>query len=141
MGKEGTTIKQVGVLNRRGVPTRALVVALIVNVFALTALETPLAIIVTGNLGYILTHALALSGFAMLRRDRPDAVRPIRLPRFFVPVAWFLTAFLLVVLVVGATGFSVSGYGGYKELAIALVVLATSVVLWLYRVKVQDRRG
>ncbi|MEV5568880.1 APC family permease [Spirillospora sp. NPDC052269] len=140
MGAEGTTLKQVGKLNKRGVPARALVVALVINAFVLVVLKTPLAIIVTGNFGYILTHILAISGFALLRRDRPDAPRPIRLPGFFVPLAWLLAAFLLLVLVVGATGFSITGYGGYKELGIALGVLALSVVLWLYRTKVQDKR-
>ncbi|MFD5782465.1 APC family permease [Streptomyces sp. NPDC126933] len=141
MGKEGTTIRQVGVLNRRGVPARALSVALVINVLALVFLESPLAIIVTGNLGYILTHILAISGFAMLRRDRPDLARPIRVPGFFVPLAWVLTVLLVIVLVVGATGFSTTGYGGYKELGIALAVLACAVGLWLYRTRVQDRAG
>ncbi|WTW97587.1 APC family permease [Streptomycetaceae bacterium NBC_01309] len=140
MGKEGTTIKQVGVLNKRGVPARALTVALVINVLALVFLKTPLAIVVTGNLGYILTHILAISGFAMLRRDRPDLARPIRLPGFFVPFAWLLAALLTVILVVGATGFKITGYGGYKELGIALAVLASAVALWLFRTKVQDRR-
>ncbi|WP_330177497.1 APC family permease [Streptomyces sp. NBC_01498] len=140
MGRQGLTVRQVGVLNRRGVPARALVIALVINILVLTVLKTPLAIIVTGNLGYILTHILAISAFALLRHDRPDAVRPIRLPGFFVPLAWVLTALLVVILVVGATGFSITGYGGYKELGIALAVLAVSVLLWLYRVKVQDRR-
>lgn len=140
MGKEGTTIKQVGVLNRRGVPARALTVALVINVLALVFLKTPLAIVVTGNLGYILTHILAISGYAMLRKDRPDLARPIKLPGFFVPLAWLLAAFLTAVLIVGATGFKITGYGGYKELGIALGVLAASVGLWLYRTKVQDRR-
>ena len=59
-------------------------------------------------------------------------VRTRPAPGFFVPLA--------ALLVVGATGFSITGYGGYKELGIALSVLALSVVLWLYRTKVQDRR-
>ncbi|MET8968647.1 APC family permease [Streptomyces hydrogenans] len=139
MGVEGTTIRQFGVLNKRGVPVRALVVALVLNVLTLTLLKSPLAIIVAGNLGYILTHVLALSAFALLRRDRPDAIRPIRLPAVFVPVAWLLAAVLSVILVVGATGFSVSGYGGYTELAVAIGVLAVGVALWLYRTRVQDR--
>ncbi|MFB6989353.1 MULTISPECIES: 2Fe-2S iron-sulfur cluster-binding protein [unclassified Streptomyces] len=46
----------------------------------------------------------------------------------------------VLVLVVGATGFSVTGYGGYKELGIALAVLTTVVLLWVYRTRVQDRR-
>ncbi|MDR3082978.1 MAG: APC family permease [Streptomyces sp.] len=139
MGRQGVTIRQVGVLNRRGVPARALTVALVINVIVLTVLKTPLAIIVTGNLGYILTHILAISGFALLRRDRPDLARPIRLPGFFVPLAWALTVLLAVMLIVGATGFAITGYGGYRELAIALGILAASVVLWEYRRRVQDR--
>ncbi|MGW1006936.1 APC family permease [Streptomyces sp. NPDC002520] len=139
MGVEGTTIRQFGVLNKRGVPVRALVVALVLNILTLTVLKSPLAIIVAGNLGYILTHVLALSAFALLRRDRPDAARPIRLPPVFVPIAWVLAAMLSVILVVGATGFSVSGYGGLTELAVALGVLAVGVALWLYRTRVQDR--
>ncbi|MFJ3669517.1 APC family permease [Streptomyces sp. NPDC090106] len=139
MGVEGITIRQLGVLDRRGVPVRALLVALVLNVVTLTVLRTPLAIIVAGNLGYILTHILALSAFALLRRDRPDAARPIRLPSLMVPVAWTLAALLTVILVVGATGFSVSGYGGPAELAVAVGVLALGVVLWLYRTRVQDR--
>ncbi len=35
---------------------------------------------------------------------------------------------------------SVSGYGGFTELAVALGVLAVGVLLWLYRTRVQDRR-
>ncbi|MFE2636442.1 APC family permease [Streptomyces scopuliridis] len=139
MGQEGLTIRQVGVLNRRGVPARALMVALVINVLVLVFLKTPLAIIVTGNLGYILTHVLAISAFALLRRDRPDLPRPIRLPDFFVPLSWGVAAFIATVLVVGATGFSITGYGGYKELAIAAVVLLMAVLLWLYRHRVQDK--
>ncbi|MFF0435377.1 APC family permease [Streptomyces sp. NPDC004327] len=141
MGRQGLTVRQLGHLDRRGVPARALTVALVLNVFVLTVLKTPLAIIVTGNLGYILTHALAISGFLLLRRDRPDAPRPIRLPGVFVPLAWVLTAVLVVILVVGATGFSVTGYGGFKELGIAAALLALSVVLWFYRTRIQDRRA
>ncbi|MFE2035051.1 hypothetical protein ACFXBB_17725 [Streptomyces scopuliridis] len=114
-------------------------VALVINVLVLVFLKTPLAIIVTGNLGYILTHVLAISAFALLRRDRPDLPRPIRLPDFFVPLSWGVAAFIATVLVVGATGFSITGYGGYKELAIAAVVLLGAVLLWLYRHRVQDK--
>lgn len=138
MGKDGTTIRWVGVLNDRGIPARAFTVALVINVLAITILKTPLAIVVTGNLGYILTHILALSGFLLLRHDRPEAERPIRLPAFFVGVAWFMVVALVVILAVGATGFSITGYGGIKELLIALGVMATGVGLWAYRTYVQD---
>ena len=132
MGKSGITVRAVGKLNKRGVPVRALNVMVVLNIVVLVVLQSPLAIIVTGNLGYILTHIFAVSGFFMLRKDRPNATRPIKLAPWFVPLSLVLTAFMVVILVVGATGFSVTGYGGYKELAIALGVLAAGVVIWIF---------
>lgn len=132
MGKEGITVRAMGKLNKRGVPVRALNVMLVLNVVLLVVLQQPLAIIVTGNLGYILAHVLAVAGFAILRKDRPDALRPIRLPRAFVPLSIGLAVVLAVMLVVGATGFAVTGYGGVLELGIALSILAAGVVLWWF---------
>ncbi|MEV4127204.1 APC family permease [Nocardia sp. NPDC049707] len=139
MGKEGITVRAVGKLNSRGVPVRALNVMLVLNVVLLVVLQQPLAIIVTGNLGYLLTHVLAVAGFALLRKDRPEAPRPIRLPRVFVPLSLVLSALLAVILVVGATGFSVTGYGGTKELSIALAILAAGVALWFFVQRSDDR--
>lgn len=141
MGKTGITVRAVGKLNKRGVPVRALNVMLVLNIVVLVVLQSPLAIIVTGNLGYILTHIFAVSGFFILRKDRPDAKRPIRLPNFFVPLSIALTAFMVLILVVGATGFSITGYGGFKELAIALGVLATGIIIWVFVKKNDAKRG
>jgi len=139
MSREGLTVRQFGVMGRRGVPGRALTAALVINVVVLLLIDNTLAIIATGNLGYILAHAFALSAFVLLRRDRPDAARPIRLPGVFVPLAGALAVFVLVMLVVGSTSFSITGYGGTRELVIALVLLASSLVLYAYRRRVQDR--
>ncbi|MBB2958029.1 APC family permease [Pseudoclavibacter helvolus] len=141
MGKEGVTVRGLGVLNKRGVPLRSLNVMLVMNVVILVVLQNPLAIIVTGNLGYILTHLLAVSGFFLLRKDRPDAERPIKLPRFFVPLSIVLSVILAIILVVGATGFSVTGYGGFLELGIALGLLALGVVIWFFVQRGTDRRA
>lgn len=139
MSTEGMTLRQFGVLNRRGVPGRALTFALVLNLAVLFLIKDILAIIATGNLGYILAHVLALSAFVLLRRNQADRPRPIRLPRLFVPLAGALAVFMAVTLVVGATGFAITGYGGTKELVIALVVLTSSVAMWAYRRHVQDR--
>lgn len=138
MSTEGATIKQFGVLNRHGVPGRALLLALVVNIGVLLFVSNPLAIIATGNLGYLVAHVFALSAFVLLRRDRPGWERPILLPKVFVPLAAGLAAFMAVVVVVGATSFSITGYGGTKELLIALALLASSVALYAYRRHVQD---
>lgn len=60
------------------------------------------------------------------------------MPNVFIPIAAVFAAFLAVVIVVGATSFSITGYGGTKELLIALGLLASSVALYAYRRKVQD---
>jgi amino acid transporter len=138
MSREGLTVRQFGVMGGRGVPGRALTAALVINVAVLLLVDNTLAIIATGNLGYILAHAFALSAFVLLRRDRPQATRPIRLPGVFVPIAGALAAFVLVMLVVGATSFSITGYGGTRELLIALALLASSLLLYAYRRRVQD---
>jgi amino acid transporter len=95
-------------------------------------------IIAPGNIGYLLAHILALSGFVLLRRDRPAAERPIRLHRAFVPLAAGLVLVLAVVLVIGAASFDLTGYGDLRELVVALIVLSMSVVLFAVRRVLQD---
>lgn len=139
MSREGATIRQFGVLDRRGVPMRALTLGLVVNVAVILFVTNPLAIIATANLGYLAAHVFALVAFVLLRRDRPDWSRPIRLPGAFVGVAAVMAALLAVIIVVGALSFDLTGYGGYRELGIALAVLAGSLLLYAYRLRYQDR--
>lgn len=135
---DGLTIRQFGVLNRSGVPARAMTVQLVINVALVLFVGNALAVIVAGNVGYVLAHLLAVSGFVALRRDRPDAARPIRLGRGWVPIAVGLAVTDAVLLVVGVTSASITGYGGTKEVLIAVVVLSLSQVLFWAR-RVQDR--
>jgi amino acid transporter len=139
MAADRMTVRQLHRLNSRGVPARAMTVALVVNLVLILVVTNVLAILATGNLGYLLAHVFALTGFLLLRRDRPSWPRPIRLPDFFVPLAALLSVVLTVILVVGATSFSITGYGGARELAIALGVLAFSLVLFVFRRVVQDK--
>ena len=95
----------------------------------------------TGNLGYMLAHFFALSGFLLLRRDRPRWPRPIRLHRAWIFVAGILAAANGLVIAVGATSPSLTGYGGLKEALIGLGVLATSIVLYGFRRMAQDKES
>lgn len=139
IAEDRMTIKQLAQLNRFHVPGRALTVGLIVNLVLTFFVGSILAILAAANLGYILAHFFAVTGFLLLRKDRPAWTRPIRLPAVFVPVAALLAVVLAVIIVVGATSFSITGYGGTKELLIALGLLASSVLLFAYRRRVQDR--
>jgi len=138
IAEDRMTVRQLHHLNSRGVPARAMTIALVVNLVLILLVTNTLAILATGNLGYILAHIFALTGFLLLRRDRPSWPRPIRLPAIFLPLTAVLAVVLTAILVVGATSFSITGYGGPRELWIALGVLASSLVLFVFRRVVQD---
>jgi amino acid transporter len=139
ISRDGMTIKQLFHLNRFHVPARAMTVDLVVNIGLVLFVSTPLAILVAGNLGYFLAHIFALSGFLLLRKDRPNWPRPIRRARPFVLVAAFLILLNTFLVYVGVTSSSLTGYGGTKETLIGVGVLLFSLVLFAYRRKVQDR--
>ena len=137
---EGLTIRQLGELNRFKVPGRAMSLDLIVNVILILFVGEALAVIVAGIVGYLLCHILSLTGFLNLRRDEPNAERPIKLGRQWLYIAAFLIVVDTAMLVVGALSASITGYGSIKELVIGVVVLSISVVLYAYRRIVQDKQ-
>jgi amino acid transporter len=139
IARDDMTIKQLNYLNRFGVPSRALTIDLVVNVAIIVFVASPLGILFASNVGYILAITLAVSGFLLLRRDRPDWPRPIRLNAVWVPIAAVLTCLNVVLLVVGATSPQLSGYGGTSDVVIGLVLLSMGLVLFLFRRLVQDR--
>jgi amino acid transporter len=139
IAKDGMTIKQFGVLNDNHVPARGMLLDAVLNIFLVTYLGTALAILAAGNLGYMLAHVFALSGFVLLRRDRPNWPRPIRLSNVWVPIAGFLAVANLVFIVFGGFVFADKyGYGLGKTM-IGIAVLAVSVLLYAYRRRIQDR--
>ncbi len=137
--RDRLTITQLAKINRFKVPGRAMTLDLIVNVLLVLFVGNTLALVVTGNFGYILMHVFAVSGLILLRKDRPDAPRPIKLSRAWLPIAGGLAGFDLVMLIVAATSLAIIGYGGTKDLLIAIGVMAISIVLYLFRRIVQDR--
>jgi amino acid transporter len=139
IARDDMTIKQLDHLNRFGVPSRALTIDLIANVAIIAFVGSPLGILFASNLGYILAIVLAVSGFLLLRRDRPAWPRPIRLSRAWLPAAGVIAVFNVVLLIVGGSSPRLSGYGGIKEVIIGLALLSVGLVLFLYRRLVQDR--
>jgi amino acid transporter len=136
---DGLTIRQLHRVNRFGMPARAMTADLLLNLVLVFLLGNTLAIVATGNLGYVLAHVFALTALLLLRRDRPDWPRPIRLGRVEVGAVAALVVVLALVLAVGATSFELTGYGGRRELALAIGLLLGSLVLHTYRRVVQDR--
>jgi amino acid transporter len=139
IARDGMTIKQLFHLNRYHVPARAMTIDMVMNIILLFFVGNTLAILFTGNLGYISAHFFALTGFILLRKDRPRWPRPIRLNSIWVPIAAVLAGVNALFIIVGASNGSLTGYGSTKELWIGIGVLLFSVVLFLFRRVVQDR--
>ncbi len=76
MSQDGLTLTGFGRLNSSGAPDLAILFTFGTQIALIWTLGDPLYILAASNLGYMLTHVLALVGFILLRRDRPGAARP-----------------------------------------------------------------
>jgi len=117
----------------------------VLNIFLLfTFASDPigaLKILVLSNLGYVFCHVMAISGFLLLRRDRPNWPRPIRVNRLWMMGAGVLAAVDLVFLIIGAANAGIAyGQSTRDTLVPGLIVLAAALLLYVYRVVVQDKR-
>jgi amino acid transporter len=139
IARDQMTIKELFHLNRFHVPARAMTVDMIVNLGLVFFVGNTLAILYTGNVGYILAHVFALSAFVLLRRDRPSWPRPIRVSSVFVPIALVLVAANALFVYVGVTDPGLTYAAETKHVLIGLGVLGISVVLFFYRRLVQDK--
>ena len=81
ISKSGLTIKWLGRLNRFHVPGNAMTVDLVVNTCLILFISSNLAILYMSNIGYVLANVFALSAFLLLRKDRPNWPRPLKLSK------------------------------------------------------------
>jgi amino acid transporter len=140
---DGLTIKELGRLNRFKVPGYAMTLDMSINILFVLFVGNLFGILVASNIGYVLANMFAISAFVLLRKDRPNWPRPIRLPNIWVPIAGFLAAAFALFSVVGIGWFQIAGggavYGGTKNKIIGFSVLAISLILFLFRRIVQDK--
>ena len=143
ISKAGLTIRELGRLNRFNVPGNAMSLDMVVNILFVLFVGNLFGILVASNIGYVLANAFAIAAFVLLRRDRPNWPRPIKLPSIWVPIAIVLFAAFVLFSIVGIGWFQIAGggavYGGTKEKIIGFSVLAISLVLFLFRRIVQDK--
>src|SRR6476659_1969353 len=101
MALDGLTVKQLSLLNTHHVPARAMTLDLLMNIFLLMAFPSIFFVLAAGNLGYMLSHVLALSGVLLLRKDRPAWPRPIRLGRVWMYLAGAFAVLNLLLIIFG----------------------------------------
>ena len=71
LAEEGMTLRWLGHLNGNAVPARAMTVGLALNAWLLFQFPSAFFILAVGNLGFLLAHVLALSGFLLLAATVP----------------------------------------------------------------------
>jgi amino acid transporter len=140
IARDDMTIKQLYHLNRFHVPARAMTVDLLVNVLLVLFISSNLAILYMSNIGYMLSHVFALSGFLLLRRDRPNWPRPIKVGPIWLGIAAVLCVFNAILVGVGIANPTLTGYGTWADMWIGVGVLVGSVLLFFYRRIVQDKQ-
>jgi amino acid transporter len=140
ISRSGMTIRWLGQLNRFNVPGRAMSVDMVVNIGLVVLLNSTLQILAAGNLGYILTMVLTATAVLLLRKDRPNWPRPIRIGRGWLWVAGALAAINAVFIGFGSWSFGVTGYGNYKQVLVGVGVQILAVLLFVYRRVVQDKK-
>ena len=138
IAKDGLTIKQLYHLSKHHIPARAMTLDMLMNIVLILFVGSTLSILVAGNLGYIASHVFALTGFLLLRKDRPNWPRPIKLSAIWLPIAALLACANLVFIIVGNMYPGLTGYGSLKTTLIGVGVLAISIVAYVVR-KLQDK--
>ena len=145
ISQDGMTIRWLGKLNRYHVPANAMTVDALLNiVLLLTYASDPigaLKILVFSNLGYVLCHVFATSGFVLLRRDRPNWPRPIKVSSTWVAICCALFVFDLTLLIFGAANVGLAyGASTRSTLIPSLLILVIALGLYVFRVVVQDKK-
>ena len=142
IARDHMTIKQLYHLNRHHVPGRAMTIDMVLNICFVLLIGNLFGVLAASNIGYVLAHFFAITGFILLRRDRPGWPRPINLAPMWVPVAYVLAVIVAIFTIVGVGWFQTSagGYGGTKEKVIGFSVLGISILLFFFRRLVQDRQ-
>ncbi len=145
IARDDMTIKWFYHLNRFHVPARAMTVDVFVNVLLILFIANNLAILYLSNIGYVFAHVLALTGFLLLRRDRPEWPRPIKVAPTWTALAGVLAAFNLLLVIWGITQQELAALlGGYTfsdaPFLIGVGILVLSVLLFFYRRGVEDKQ-
>jgi amino acid transporter len=125
-------------VNKHGVPDRAMffnVLCSLVVIFAGGAVE----IYSFSNVGYTFSFLPVLVGYYLLRKYKPNARRPVRLPEFMKYVALGMAVLYFIIWLYGGIYYAKIGNTLVYYLAGWGVLIAYLPLYW-YRVHVEDKR-
>ena len=145
MSTDGHFPKFFGRTNSHGVPGHSMafnVLCSIIVVFMGGAVQ----IYTFSNVGYLFSFLPVLVGYYLLRRDRPNVRRPFRLPEWMKYAALALALVYAVVYFWGGPMYascscSQAGKSTLPYYFIGIGTLLTYLPLYLYRKRVEDKRG
>ncbi|TWP32565.1 APC family permease [Leekyejoonella antrihumi] len=141
LAREGMTLKQLDHLSKRnGMPVRQMTIDLVINLAMVFFLGSTIAVLFASNFGYLLCTTFAVGGYILLRKDRPEWPRPLKLPRFWVGIAVIIFVIDAIVTIVGFLNPHIAGYGNSDSIVIALVLLSFGPITFVIRKKLQDRQ-
>jgi amino acid transporter len=145
ISQDGMTIRWLGRLNRKHVPANAMTLDAVLNILLLLTFASDasasLKILIFSNLGYVLCHVFAMSGFVLLRKDRPNWPRPLRVSQVWYYLAYALFTFDAILLVWGGWNSGLAwGDTSKKTVIEGIAVLLIAAVLYVFRVVVEDKR-
>ena len=99
-----------------------------------------LKILAVSNFGYVIAHIFAISGFLLLRKDRPGWPRPIRLGPMWTSLAVLCLAARHRLPRGRLDLVQPHGLPRWQQVFVwGLIVLAVAVLLYIYRVVVEDK--
>jgi amino acid transporter len=130
-------------VNKHGVPGFSMgfnVVCMICVVFAGGAVQ----VYTLSNVGYLISFVPVLIGYYLLRKNRPDMKRPVRLPEFMKYVALFLAVAYFIIWIYGGpveaslpNAFLQNGDTRVFYI-IGWLILLSYLPLYWYRKRVED---
>lgn len=132
IAEDGQFPRIFGRLNKHGVPAFSMALNVVLNI-GLMLIEVPAFIMVFSNVGYVISFVPVLYAYWVLRNEKPDLLRPYKLPEWMKYVALALAVFFAVVWLVGGPMWGATYYG------LGWLVLLAYIPLYLYR-KVEDKR-
>jgi amino acid transporter len=124
--------------NRHGVPANAMGFNVVCSLLVVL-LGGAVEIYTFSNVGYTGSFLTVLVGYYLLRKYKPNASRPVRLPEFFKYIALFLAVIYAVIWLYGGVSYSRIG-DTQTYYFLGWAVALAYIPFYLYRTKIEDKR-